>query len=110
MMSELTRLHEEATRLLTLYGEYKNSKDDFMRRKVSVDLDRFLMENRETAALLLVQGLQAELEQLTLEAASKRRKGLTKQSMLPEWYRRLKLRRSAKGGAKLDEPSTTTDA
>lgn len=57
-MSELTRLIDEATRLLTLYEEHKDSQIEWKRRKAHVDLDRFLMEHREVAAILMVQGLQ----------------------------------------------------
>ena len=44
MMSALTRKHEEAKRLLECYVLHKNSPDIEMRRKVHLDLDRFLME------------------------------------------------------------------
>ena len=64
MMSALTRLRDEASRLLTIYEEHKDSKDEFMRRKATVELDRFLMENRETAATLMVRGLQGEIDAL----------------------------------------------
>lgn len=57
MMSELTRLHDEALRLLTIYEEHKDSKNEWARRKAHLDLDRFLMEHREIAAILMVQGL-----------------------------------------------------
>ena len=67
MMSELTRLKDEASRLLTVYEEYKNCNDDFMRRKAHVDLDRFLMEHRDIAAVLMVQGLQDAFDQLVVE-------------------------------------------
>lgn len=58
MLSELTRLKDEATRLLALYELYKDSDNEHMRRKVHVDIDKFLMQNRETAMVLAVQGLQ----------------------------------------------------
>ena len=67
MMSELTRLKDEASRLLTVYEEYKNCNDDYMRRKAHVDLDRFLMEHRDIAAVLMVQGLQDAFDQLVTE-------------------------------------------
>ncbi len=79
MMSELTRLHDEALRLLTVYDEYRNSNDDYMRRKAHVDLDRFLMEHREVAALLVVQGLRHEIDNLLPKPAPVKR----------PWYRRI---------------------
>ena len=67
MLSELTRLKDEATRLLTVYEEYKNCNDDYMRRKAHVDLDRFLMQHRDIAAVLMVQGLQDAFDQIKTE-------------------------------------------
>lgn len=61
MKRKLSRLLNEAERLLAVYEEHKNSTDDNIRRRVHMDLDRFLMENREVAALLMVSGLKAEL-------------------------------------------------
>lgn len=81
MMSKLTRLHDEALRLLTVYEEYKDSNDAFMRRKAHIDLDRFLMEHREVAALLFVQGLRFEINDLRVET--------TKQPIKRPWYRRI---------------------
>lgn len=81
MMSELTRLHDEALRLLTVYDEHKESGDEFMRRKAHVDLDRFLMEHREVSALLFVQGLRHEIDNLHVESTSK--------PIKRPWYRRL---------------------
>lgn len=78
MMSELTRLHAEALRLLTVYMEYKDCNDEFMRRKVHVDLDRFLMQHREIAAVLMTQGLQDAIFGLAKE-----------QPKRVPWYRRL---------------------
>lgn len=63
-MSELTRLKDEATRLLTVYEEYKDSPDEWRRRKAHIDLDRFLMQHRDTAILLFVSGLQTEIDAL----------------------------------------------
>lgn len=74
MMSELTRLHDEALRLLTVYDEYKNSNDEHMRLKAHVDLDRFLMEHREVAAILVVSGLKAEIEALAKSDQMARKK------------------------------------
>lgn len=81
MMSKLTRLHDEALRLLTVYEEYKDSGDEFMRRKAHLDLDRFLMEHREVAALLIVQGLRFEIDNLRVEPTLKPTKR--------PWYRRI---------------------
>lgn len=64
MMSELTRLRDEAARLLTTYAEYKGCDDLVVKTRVHVELDRFLMANRETAAILMLEGLDAELERL----------------------------------------------
>ena len=81
MMSELTRLRDEASRLLTVYEEYKDSDVDYMRRKAHLDLDRFLMEHHEVAALLMVQGLQDAFSQLVV-ASKKPAKPLP-------WYKRV---------------------
>ena len=81
MRQTLNALHVEALRLLTIYEEHKDSEIDYVRRKAHVDLDRFLMENRETAALLMVQGLQDAIDQQVTE----------KRATVP-WYRRLRLR------------------
>lgn len=67
MMSELTRLRDEADRLLTTYFEYRHCDDHLIRTRVHVDLDRFLMQNRETAMILLVVGLENEIQQLVSE-------------------------------------------
>lgn len=80
MMSELTRLRDEAVRLLTIYEEHKDSTDEFMRRKAHVDLDRFLMEHRETAALLMVEGLKREIGSIVVE--------LDFEKPVP-WYRKI---------------------
>lgn len=84
MRQTLSTLHLEALRLLTIYEEHKDSEIDYMRRKAHIDLDRFLMENRETAMLLMVEGLQNAIDQQVAEAAKKR-------AAVP-WYRRLRLR------------------
>lgn len=80
MMSELTRLKDEASRLLTVYEEYKNCNNEYMRRKVHIDLDRFLMEHREIAAVLMVQGLQDAFDQIVTEYKTPQKK---------PWYKRL---------------------
>lgn len=63
-MSELTRLRDEAERLLTTYAEYRDCDDQVVRVRVHVELDRFLMDNRETAAILMLEGLNAEIDRL----------------------------------------------
>ena len=82
MLSELTRLKDEATRLLTIYEEYKNCNDEYMRRKAHVDLDRFLMQHREIAAVLMVQGLQDAFDQIVTEYK-------TEEAASVPWYKRL---------------------
>lgn len=72
MMSALTRKHDEVKRLLELYTIYKDSPDDWRRRKAHVDLDRFLMENRESAILCMEQVLADEIQALIeAQAAAK---------------------------------------
>lgn len=61
MVKELTKLRDEATRMLELYTEHKDSDDKELRRKVTIALDRFLMEHREEAILLIVDGLNEEI-------------------------------------------------
>lgn len=57
MANELHRLREEAERLHTTYTMYKDSDDEVLRRRVYLQLDRFLMNHREEAIILIVQGL-----------------------------------------------------
>lgn len=104
MMSKLTRLHDEATRLLTVYEEHRESTDQDMRRKAHIDLDRFLMENREIATILLVQGLQDSIDKLRAEAeAAKAREAL---AAAKPWYKRLfGGARDAKSNDTLDQAS-----
>ena len=92
MMSLLTRRHAEAKRLLELYRAYKDSDDDWRRRKAHVDLDRFLMENRETAIMCIEQVLATEIDKLIEE---QRKHPLVKRVLRPPWYQRVayKLRR-----------------
>ena len=82
MLSELTRLKDEATRLLTVYEMYKDSEYDYMRRKAHMDIDRFLMENRETAIILMIQGLQDAFDR-EVEEQKKRAATAT------PWYKRM---------------------
>lgn len=115
MMSLLTRKLEEAKRLLELYTTYKDSEEDWRRRKAHVDLDRFLMENRETAIMCIEKVLQEELDALVAE--EKKHKKVTR-IMRPPWYQRLAFslqRRRAEGGVDNDgtlpqQNATTRDA
>lgn len=86
-MSELTRLHDEAVRLLTVYDEHKHSADEALRRKVHIDLDHFLMCHREVAAILFVEGLQREIDALKKKSEPKR-----------PWYQKVIFKRFKKGG------------
>lgn len=72
MMSALTRKHDEAKRLLETYNIYKDHPDASLRRKAHLDLDRFLMENRDTAIICMERVLADEIQQLRT-AAPKRR-------------------------------------
>ena len=74
MMSALTRKHDEVKRLLELYTIYKDSPDDWRRRKAHVDLDRFLMENRESAILCMEQVLADEIQALIKAQAAHKSK------------------------------------
>lgn len=67
MMSVLTKKHEEAKRLLETYTLHKDNPDIEVRRKVHLDLDRFLMENRETAIVCIERVIAAELKDLLAE-------------------------------------------
>ena len=102
MMSALTRKLDEARRLLELYTIYKDSPEAWRRRKAHVDLDRFLMENRETAIMCIERVLQDELDALI---ESKR--------VAPQpWLKRLayKLqRRGAEGGVTNDGTQIQSD-
>ena len=109
MMSALTRKHEEAKRLLETYTLHKNSPDDEVRRKVHLDLDRFLMENRETAIVCIERVIAAELDTLLAE----RREETKRQARLmrPTLLKRLSgsiQRLRAKGGASDAESQNAT--
>ena len=88
MMSKLTRLRDEALRLLTTYEEHKGSDDATLRRKAHLDLDKFLMENRETAIMLMVQGLDKEISLLRAKTVYEK--------PTRRWFQRK--RKYAKGG------------
>ena len=115
MMSLLTRKHAEAKRLLELYVAYKDCKDDWRRRKAHIDLDRFLMENRETAIMCIEKVLQDEIDALVVE--SRKHTKVTK-VLRPSWFRRLTYslqRRRDEGGVDHDgalpqQDATTRDA
>ena len=114
-MSALTRKRDEARRLLELYTAYKDSKDDWRRRKAHVDLDRFLMENRETAIMCIERVLSDEIQQ---QVAETRKHTKVTKIMRPSWLQRLSYsmqRRRAEGGADNDgtlpqQNATTRDA
>lgn len=118
MMSLLTRRLEEARRLLELYAIYRDSPDDWRRRKAHVDLDRFLMENRETAIMCIERVLQDELDTLVAESKKQNKHKLVTRTMRPAWYQRLAFslqRRRAEGGVADDgtlpqQNATTRDA
>lgn len=115
MMSLMTRKLDEAKRLLELYTIYKDSDDAWRRRKVHVDLDRFLMENREMAIMCIEQVLQTELDALVAESKTKTKKQkVATRTIRPPWYQRITfpLRRRAEGGdtndGTLPQQNTTT--
>lgn len=99
MMSELTRLRDEAARLSETYRMYKDSEDPAFRRRAHLELDKFLMEHRETAIICMEQMLTQEIEGLK-EHNKANIKTKTRQSFIPSWFRR--------GGAKPN--GTTRDA
>lgn len=86
MMSALTRKRDEARRLLELYMAYRNSPDDWRRRKAHVDLDRFLMENRETAIMCIERVLSDEIAQ---HVAETRKHTKVTRVLRPSWLQRL---------------------
>lgn len=71
MRNSLVHLHAEAYRLLAVYGVHMDSSDEFVRQKVHIGLDRFLMEHCEIVAILLTQGLQDAIINLKAERKSK---------------------------------------
>lgn len=71
MRNSLVHLHAEAYRMLAVYEVHMDSSDEFVRRKVHVDLDRFLMEHCEIVAILLTQGLQDAIINFKTERNSK---------------------------------------
>ena len=106
MMSLMTRKLDEAKRLLELYTIYKDSDDDWRRRKAHVDLDRYLMENREMAIMCIEQVLQSEIDALVADSKKQKKKPkLVKRTLRPPWYQRLAFslqRRRAEGGVDND--------
>lgn len=104
MMSLLTRKLDDAKRLLELYTIYKDSEELWRRRKAHIDLDRFLMENREMAIMCIERVLQDELDALVAESKQKKPKLVTR-TLRPPWYQRLTFslqRRRAEGGVNND--------
>jgi hypothetical protein len=89
-MSELTRLRDEADRLLTTYIVYKDCNDQIIRRKVHVELDRFLMHNREAAIALMLDGLNTEIIRLKDELHLEFEQEEQKQSFFTRLWNRLK--------------------
>lgn len=81
MMSALTRKLDEIRRLQETYRMFRDHEDATMRRKAHLDVDRFLMENRETALICMEQVLDAELKDLKAKQATK--------IIRPPWYRRV---------------------
>lgn len=65
MIKELSKLRDEAERVLETYTIHKDSEDESLRRKAHLDLDRFLMQHREEAILLMVDGLNTEIRVMT---------------------------------------------
>lgn len=55
-------MRDEAERVLETYTIHKDSEDETLRRKAYLDLDRFLMQHREEAILLMVDGLNTEIK------------------------------------------------
>ena len=109
MMSALTRKLDEIRRLQETYNLFKDCDDPTMRRKAHLDVDRFLMENRETALICMEQVLDKELNDLKAKQAIK--------VIKPPWYRRVafSLQRRREGGADNDgtlpqQNATTRDA
>lgn len=108
MMSELTRKRDEVAGLYERYMLYRDCDEDFRRRKVHIDLDKFLMENRELAIMCIDQVLNEEIEALRRE---------TDTTQL-SWFQRITAkfqRRHAKGGfvnvgTSTQQNTTTRDA
>lgn len=105
MMSALTRKLDEIRRLQETYNIFKDHEDPTLRRKAHLDVDRFLMENRETALICMERVLDAELKDLAAKQAVK--------VIKPPWYRRVAFplqRRYAKGGVISDGTPTQSNA
>lgn len=71
MMSALTRKLDELKRLQECYKLHKDSDDQHMRRKAHLDIDRFLMENRETALVCMERVIEDEIRSLKVEGPVK---------------------------------------
>lgn len=111
-MSALTRKRDEARRLLELYEIYRDSPDDWRRRKAHVDLDRFLMENRETAIMCIERVLSDELDQQIAEA--RKHNKIARPSIFKRLAGSLQRRRAEGGadndGAHVQQNAATRDA
>ena len=62
MNRKLIRLRDEAWEHREKYELHKDSPDDWLRRKVHHDLDRWLMEHREAAIVIITEALERELK------------------------------------------------
>ncbi len=109
MMSALTRKHEEAKRLLECYTLHKNSPDDELRRKVHLDLDRFLMENRETAIVCVERVIASELDALLVEKReeTKRQARLMRPTILKRISGSIQRLRAKGGASDAESPNAT---
>jgi hypothetical protein len=61
--AELHKLNNEAMRIMTVYLEHRNSSDEVLKRKVHIELDRFLMSNRDVAIELMIECMQGRLNE-----------------------------------------------
>lgn len=104
-MSLLTRKRDEARRLLELYTIYKDSPEDWRRRKAHVDLDRFLMENRETAIMCIERVLSDEIQAQVAE--TRKHKKVTK-VLRPSWLQRLSYSMQRRSSQKEDTSNEHT--
>ena len=77
---KLIKLRDEAALHRDKYETYKDSSDEWLRRKVAVDLDRFLMEHREVAIILIAEALEREVKSAPSHNAAATR---------TSWWRRI---------------------
>ena len=83
MIKKLIKLRDAAEMHREKYEVYHNSNDEWRRRKVICELDRFLMENRETAIILMTEALNEEVKHASAHKATKTR---------TSWWRKLQRR------------------